>query len=69
MLRVVGPDGQDPRVPTLVEFTIDLLTGLTLSTILTSDLGAREVLLRRWKAALGVLMGELDADDLVRRRR
>lgn len=67
ILGLAGPQAHDPRLPTLVEFTIDLLTGLTMSTILTSDLGSREVLLRRWKRALRVLLGELDATELVRR--
>ena len=66
---VLGPDEADPRIPTLVEFTIDLLTGLALSTILTHDLGTREVLLRRWKTALSVLLGEADAAQLAPRRR
>lgn len=59
----------DPRLPTLVEFTIDLLTGLSMSSILTSNLGSREVLLRRWKSALLILTGQLPPDDLVHRRR
>lgn len=69
VLTVVGPDDVDPRIPTLVEFTIDLLTGLAMSTILTSDLGSRAVLLRRWKTALAVLLGEANPDQLVPRRR
>lgn len=59
----------DPRLPTLVEFTIDLLTGLSMSSILTSNLGSREVLLRRWKSALLILTGQLPPEDLVRRSR
>ncbi|WP_246127747.1 TetR/AcrR family transcriptional regulator [Amycolatopsis rhizosphaerae] len=69
MLSVVGAEAVDPRLPTLVQFTLDLLTGLSMSTILTSNLGSREVLLRRWKTALSVLMGELDATQLVARSR
>lgn len=65
VLDVLGESATDPRIPTLVEFTIDLLTGLTMSTILSGDLGSREVLLRRWKTALRVLMGELGAEQLV----
>lgn len=57
----------DPRLPTLVEFTIDLLTGLSMSSILTNNLGSREVLLRRWKSALLILTGQLPPEDLVRR--
>lgn len=69
MLRVAGADPVDPRLPTLVQFTIDMLTGLSMSTILSNDPGAREILLRRWKTALGVLIGELDAGELTRQRR
>lgn len=68
MLDIVGDGAADPRIPTLVEFTIDLLTGLALSTILTNDLGSREVLLRRWKAALSILVGAADPTALVARR-
>lgn len=69
MFAVVGGEADgDPRLPTLVEFTVDVLTGLATTTLLTNDLGSREVLLRRWKTALRVLLGELDAAELVRRR-
>lgn len=67
LLAIVDPDGADPRLPTLVEFTIDLLTGLSLTTLLTSNLGHRELLLRRWKRALAVLTGELSPAELVER--
>jgi AcrR family transcriptional regulator len=69
LLAIADPDGADPRVPTLVEFTIDLLTGLSLTTLLTSNLGHRELLLRRWKRALAVLVGDLDPERLVERVR
>lgn len=55
----------DPRRATLVEFTIDVLTGLSMTTMLTGDLGRRGALLDRWKRALAVLFGELDPDALV----
>jgi AcrR family transcriptional regulator len=58
----------DPRIPTLVEFTIDLVTGLSMSAMLTSNLGRRESLLRRWKRALQVLLGELPAAELIEGR-
>lgn len=69
MLRAAGADSVDPRLPTLVQFTIDMLTGLSVSTILSDDPGAREVLLRRWKTALGILIGEADAGELSPRSR
>lgn len=68
MHAVAGVAPGDSRVPTLVEFTIDLLTGLAMSTILSGHTGTREVVLRRWKTALRVLLGEADAEQLVRRR-
>ena len=58
----------DPRAATAVEFTIDVLTGLSMTTILTGNLGRRGPLLRRWKRALAVLLGELDAERLVETR-
>lgn len=63
---VLGPAyAEDPRVPTVVEFTIDVLTGLSMMSMLTSDLGDRAVLLRRWRRTLGILLGELDASTLL----
>jgi AcrR family transcriptional regulator len=52
----------DPRVPTLVQFTIDLLTGSTMTTLLVDDGGSQRVLLDRWRRALPVLLGRADAD-------
>jgi AcrR family transcriptional regulator len=53
----------DPRVPTLVQFTIDLLTGSTMSTLLTDDDRTQRVLLDRWRRAIPVLLGRAGADD------
>lgn len=58
---VVG--ATDPRVPTLVQFTIDLLTGATMTGLLHHDRAAHELLVRRWVAAVAVLLGEADADS------
>ena len=52
----------DPRVPTLVQFTIDLLTGSTMTTLLVDDARPQRVLLDRWRRALPVLLGRADAD-------
>lgn len=52
----------DPRVPTLVQFTIDLLTGSTMTTLLVDDDRPQRVLLDRWRRALPVLLGRADAD-------
>lgn len=63
---VLGPAyAEDPRVATVVEFTIDVLTGLSMMSMLTRDLGDRAVLLRRWRRALGILLGELDPSTLL----
>ncbi len=53
----------DPRVPTLVQFTIDLLTGAAMTGLLVSDRASHELLVRRWIAALPVLLGAADADS------
>lgn len=70
LVAALGPAyADDRRAGTLVQFTIDLLTGLALSTVLTGDTdGGRELVLRRWKRALRVLFGELDAGSLTRGR-
>ena len=59
------PYTSDPRVETLVEFSVDLLTGLSVTTMLAPNAGAREGVLRRWKRALAVLAGLLPADELL----
>ena len=53
------------HVETLVQFTIDFLTGLSMTTMLTGQLGERERLIRRWKRALTVLSGTLPASQLI----
>ncbi|MFD4432658.1 TetR/AcrR family transcriptional regulator [Nocardia sp. NPDC055053] len=65
-LEVVGePYASDPRAEILVEFTIDLLTGLSMTAMLTGTLGEREAVVRRWKRALAVLIGRLPSDELL----
>lgn len=59
--EVVGTT--DARVPTLVQFTIDLLTGAAMTGLLGGDRASHERLVRRWVAALPVLLGETDADS------
>ncbi|CAB4719863.1 MAG: TetR family transcriptional regulator [Actinobacteria bacterium] len=69
LMSILGPAyADDPRTPTLVGLTIDLLTGLSLAAMLTGDLGERHKLLTRWKRALSVLFGELSADQLLEPR-
>lgn len=55
----------DPRVPTLVQFTIDLLTGAAMTGLLAPDASSHELLVRRWVAALPVLLGDADADSWI----
>ncbi|QXQ12999.1 TetR/AcrR family transcriptional regulator [Skermania piniformis] len=59
------PYATDPRTPTVVEFTIDVLTGLSMTTMLTGNLGEREAALRRWTYAVALMYGEIAPDDLL----
>ncbi|MET0468631.1 MAG: TetR/AcrR family transcriptional regulator [Aeromicrobium sp.] len=63
ILALVADD--DPRVPTLVQFTIDLLTGSTMTTLLADDRRLQGVLLDRWRRAIPVLLGRAGADDWI----
>jgi AcrR family transcriptional regulator len=47
--------GDDPRAPTLVQFTIDLLTGTTLAGMLGPGREHAAVVVERWKSALAAL--------------
>ncbi|MFI5426878.1 hypothetical protein [Aeromicrobium sp. UC242_57] len=49
-------------MPTIVQFTIDLLTGSTMATLLVEDGDTRQVLLDRWRRAIPVLLGRSPAD-------
>ena len=52
------PFASDPEAAVLVEFTVDLLTGLSLASMLSRDRGAPpEAVVDRWKGALAVLAG------------
>jgi AcrR family transcriptional regulator len=60
------PYRSDPRAATLVEFTVDLLTGLSLATMLSAGSGAPPAgVVDRWKRALEVLAGLRPADALL----
>jgi AcrR family transcriptional regulator len=59
----------DPRVPTVVEFSYEVLTGLAMTGIVSGDLGRRELLIRRWKRAAAILLGHRDPSTLVERAR
>ncbi|MEU7769411.1 TetR/AcrR family transcriptional regulator [Nocardia sp. NPDC049190] len=55
----------DPRVPTVTEFTIEMMTGLALRVLLTGDLERTRILQHRWGNAVHVLLGAADADTLL----
>lgn len=55
----------DPRAETLIEFTVDMLSGLSFSTMLTGRIAERETTLRRWKRALAILVGRLHPEELL----
>ncbi|MEQ6900050.1 TetR/AcrR family transcriptional regulator [Nocardioides sp. YIM 152588] len=59
------PYVSDPRTESLVEFTVDLLTGLSVLTMLAGQDGTREATVRTWKRAMAVLVGQLPADGLL----
>lgn len=62
---VLTTDGDDdPRVPLLVAFTVQLLTGLSITAVLGARDAELQRTLRAWKRALRVLLGDLDPDDL-----
>jgi AcrR family transcriptional regulator len=58
-------DDDDPRVPTLVQFTIDLLTGSAMTTLLGAGDGGTQHVVERWRRAIPVLLGRADATDWV----
>lgn len=63
---VLGPQyAEDPRVPTVVEFTIDVLTGLSMMSMLAGKSRHQDVFLTRWRRTLGILLGEIDASTLL----
>lgn len=64
--EALGPAlASDPRAETLVELTVDFLSGLSMTAMLTGRIAEREAALRRWKRALAILLGGLPADQLL----
>ncbi|GAA2012427.1 TetR/AcrR family transcriptional regulator [Nocardioides kribbensis] len=57
---VVGDE--DPRVATLVQFTVDLLTGAAMTRLVDPSGSAQARVVERWRRALPVLLGRADAD-------
>jgi AcrR family transcriptional regulator len=52
--------GDDPRAPTYVQFTIDLLTGTTMAGLLGPERAGTAVVVERWKDALLTLSASAD---------
>jgi AcrR family transcriptional regulator len=53
---VLGEEYAGRSASILVEFTVDLLTGLAMTTMLTGRLGPRQQVLDSWKRALPILV-------------
>ena len=64
IFRQEFPD--DPRVPTITEFTIEIMTGLAMRVLLTGDLDRNRILQHRWGNAVRILLGEADPATLTR---
>ncbi|MEV6139831.1 hypothetical protein AB0L63_28055 [Nocardia sp. NPDC051990] len=64
IFRCEFPD--DPRVPTITEFTIEIMTGLAMRVLLTGDLDGNRILQHRWGNAIRILLGEADPAMLTR---
>jgi AcrR family transcriptional regulator len=64
IFRQEFPD--DPRVPTITEFTIEIMTGLAMRVLLTGDLDRNRILRHRWGNAVRILLGEADPTSLTR---
>ncbi|MFI9506911.1 TetR/AcrR family transcriptional regulator [Nocardia sp. NPDC052566] len=62
VFRTEFPD--DPRVPTITEFTIDIMTGLALRALLTGDVDRNRILQHRWRNAVRILLGTQPPDTL-----
>lgn len=65
--RAEFPD--DPRVPILTEFTIEIVTGLAMKAMLAGDDAGNRKILDRWVTAVRVLLGTADPAALAPRRR
>ncbi|WP_433196539.1 TetR/AcrR family transcriptional regulator [Nocardia sp. CA-107356] len=64
IFRQEFPD--DPRVPTITEFTIEIMTGLAMRVLLTGDLDRNRILRHRWGNAVRILLGKADPTTLTR---
>jgi hypothetical protein len=51
-------------VPTITEFTIEIMTGLAMRVLLTGDLDRNRILQHRWRNAVRILLGQADPETL-----
>ncbi|MGX1771489.1 TetR/AcrR family transcriptional regulator [Nocardia brasiliensis] len=65
VFRAEFPD--DPRVPTITEFTIEIMTGLAMRVLLTGELDGNRIIQHRWRNAVRILLGAAPADTLLAR--
>ncbi|MFG1790398.1 TetR/AcrR family transcriptional regulator [Nocardia sp. NPDC049149] len=65
--RAEFPD--DPRVPTITEFTIEIMTGLAMRVLLTGEVDRNLVIKQRWRNAVRILLGTAHPDTLTEPRR
>ncbi|MFD6155119.1 TetR/AcrR family transcriptional regulator [Nocardia sp. NPDC060256] len=66
VFRAEFPD--DPRVPTITEFTIEIMTGLALRVLLTGELDRNRIIQQRWRNAVRILLGTAHPDTLTEPR-
>ncbi|QBS41972.1 TetR/AcrR family transcriptional regulator [Nocardia sp. CS682] len=59
----------DPRVPTITEFTIEIMTGLALRVLLTGEVDRNRIIQHRWRNAVRILLGTAHPDTLTEPRR
>ncbi|MEV6428995.1 TetR/AcrR family transcriptional regulator [Nocardia sp. NPDC051463] len=62
LFRTEFPD--DSRVPTITEFTIEIMTGLALRALLTGDLDRNRIIQHRWRNAVRILLGTAEPNTL-----
>ncbi|WP_227997548.1 TetR/AcrR family transcriptional regulator [Nocardia australiensis] len=62
IFRQEFPD--DPRIPTITEFTIEIMTGMAMRALLTGDIDRNRILRHRWRNAVAILLGSQDPGTL-----
>ncbi|MFC9893500.1 TetR/AcrR family transcriptional regulator [Nocardia sp. NPDC127579] len=67
VFRTEFPD--DPRVPTITEFTIEIMTGLAMRALLTGDVDRNRTVRERWTTAVRILLGTAAPESLTAPRK